>query len=247
NVILQKSYGSPTVTNDGVTIAKEIEFEDAYENMGAQLAKEVASNTNDSAGDGTTTATVLADAIIKEGLRNVTAGANPIEIQRGIEKATAIITAKLGEMAIPVDSNEMIEQVATISAQNPEVGKIIAEVFAQVGSDGVVTVEEGQTMGLEKEVVEGMQFDNGYLSPYMVTNPEHMESVVDDAYILLTDKKIGSIQEILPLLEQLAQSGQKNLVIIAEDVESEALATLVVNKLRGTFNVLALKAPGFGD
>lgn len=247
NVILQKSYGGPIVTNDGVTIAKEIEFEDAYANMGAQLAKEVATKTNDSAGDGTTTATVLADAIIKEGLRNVTAGANPIAIQKGIETATAVVVDELGKMAIPVDSNEMIEQVATISAQNPEVGKIIAEVFAQVGADGVVTVEEGQTMGLEKDVVEGMQFDNGYLSPYMVTNPEHMEAVIENAHILLTDKKIGSIQEILPLLEQLAQSGQKNLVIIAEDVESEALATLVVNKLRGTFNVLALKAPGFGD
>lgn len=247
NVILQKSFGAPTVTNDGVTIAKEIEFEDAYENMGAQLAKEVATKTNDSAGDGTTTATVLADAMITEGLKNVTSGANPIEIQKGIEKASQIVIAELEKMAIAVDSNEMIEQVATISAQNAEVGKIIAEVFAQVGADGVVTVEEGQTMGLEKEVVEGMQFDSGYLSPYMVTDSEHMEAIVENAGILLTDRKISSIQEILPLLESLAQNGHKNLVIIAEDVESEALATLVVNKIRGTFNVLALKAPGFGE
>lgn len=247
NVILGKSYGAPTVTNDGVTIAKEIEFEDSYENMGAQLAKEVATKTNDSAGDGTTTATVLADSLVQEGLKNVAAGANPMAIQKGIEKATAFVTDELGKMAIPVDSNEMIEQVATISAQNPEVGKIIAEVFATVGADGVVTVEEGQTMGLEKEVVEGMQFENGFLSPYMITDPEHMEAVIENAQILLTDKKISSIQEILPLLEQMAQGGQKNLVIIAEDVESEALATLVVNKIRGSFNVLALKAPGFGD
>ncbi len=247
NVILEKSYGSPTVTNDGVTIAKDIDFEDPYANMGAKLAKEVATKTNDGAGDGTTTATVLADAIITEGLKNVAAGANPIAIQAGIDKATKFVVAELEQMAEPIDSNEKIEQVATISAQNPEVGKIIAEVFESVGSDGVVTVEEGQTMGLEKDVVEGMQFDNGYLSPYMVSNPEDMSSVVENAKILITDKKISSIQEILPLLEQVAQSGDKNLVIIAEDVDSEALATLIVNKLRGTFNVLAVKAPGFGD
>jgi chaperonin GroEL len=247
NVILDKSFGSPVVTNDGVTIAKEIEFEDKFQNMGAQLAKEVATKTNDAAGDGTTTATVLADAIITEGLKNVTAGANPIAIQRGINIATEIVVNALGKMAEPIDSNEKIEQVATISAQNSEVGKIIAEVFEQVGADGVVTVEEGQTMGLEKDVVEGMQFDNGFLSPYMVSNPETMEAVVENAKILLTDKKISNIQDILPLLEAVAQSGDKNLVIIAEDVESEALATLIVNKLRGTFNVLAVKAPGFGD
>lgn len=247
NVILEKSYGSPVVTNDGVTIAKEIEFEDKYENMGAKLAKEVATKTNDSAGDGTTTATVLADAIITEGLKNVAAGANPIAIQRGIMSATAVVTDALAKMAEPVDSNEKIQQVATISAQNPEVGRIIAEVFEQVGADGVVTVEEGNTMGLEKFVVEGMQFDSGFLSPYMITNPEAMEAVLENPYILLTDKKIGNLQDILPLLEAVVAEGNKNLVIIAEDVESEALATLVVNKLRGTFNVLAVKAPGFGD
>lgn len=247
NVILEKSYGAPTVTNDGVTIAKEIEFEDKFEDMGAKLAKEVATKTNDVAGDGTTTATVLADAMITEGIRNVAAGANPIAIQAGIDKATKFVVDQLAKMAESVDSNEKIEQVATISAQNPEVGKIIAEVFETVGADGVVTVEEGQTMGLEKEVVEGMQFDNGYLSPYMVSNPETMSAEVDNAKILLTDKKISSIQDILPLLEQVAQAGDKNLVIVAEDVESEALATLIVNKLRGTFNVLAVKAPGFGD
>jgi chaperonin GroEL len=247
NVILDKSYSSPTVTNDGVTIAKEVEFEDKFENMGAQLAKEVATKTNDVAGDGTTTATVLADAMITEGIKNVAAGANPIAIQAGIDKATKTVVAELAKMAEPVDSNEKIEQVATISAQSPEVGKIIAEVFDTVGADGVVTVEEGQTMGLEKEVVEGMQFDNGYLSPYMISDPASMTSVVENAKILLTDKKISSIQEILPLLEQVAQSGEKNMVIIAEDVDSEALATLIVNKLRGTFNVLAVKAPGFGE
>ncbi len=247
NVILEKSYGSPVVTNDGVTIAKEIEFEDKYENMGAQLAKEVATKTNDSAGDGTTTATVLADAIITEGLKNVAAGANPIAIQRGIMSATAVVVDALGKMAEPVDSNDKIEQVATISAQNPEVGRIIAEVFDEVGADGVVTVEDGNTMGLEKFVVEGMQFENGYLSPYMITNPESMESVLENPYILMTDGKISNLQDILPLLESIVQQGNKNLVIIAEDVESEALATLVVNKLKGVFNVLAIKAPGFGD
>jgi chaperonin GroEL len=247
NVILEKSYGAPTVTNDGVTIAKEIEFEDKFEDMGAKLAKEVATKTNDVAGDGTTTATILADAMITEGIKNVAAGANPIALQLGIDTATKYVVDQLSKMAEPVDSNEKIEQVATISAQNPEVGKIIAEVFETVGADGVVTVEEGQTMGLEKEIVEGMQFDNGYLSPYMVSNPETMSAEMENAKILLTDKKISSIQDILPLLEQVAQAGDKNLVIIAEDVESEALATIIVNKLRGTFNVLAVKAPGFGD
>ena len=247
NVIIEKSYGSPTVTNDGVTIAKEISFKDKFENMGAQLAKEVATKTNDTAGDGTSTATILADAMIREGIKNVAAGANPMAIKIGIDAATIMVANELAEMATPVNSREKIEQVATVSAQNPEVGKIIAEVFDQVGADGVVTVEEGQTLGLEKEVVEGMQFDNGYLSPYMITNPEKMSSEMENPRILLTDQKISSIQEILPLLENLAKSGEKNLVIIAEDVESEALATLIVNKLRGTFNVLAIKAPGFGD
>ncbi len=247
NVILDKSYGSPTVTNDGVTIAKEIEFEDKFENMGARLAREVATKTNDVAGDGTTTATVLADAMISEGLKNVAAGANPIAIQLGIDAAVKIVVKELEKMALPVNSNEKMEQVATISAQNAEVGKIIATVFGKVGSNGVVTVEEGQTMGLEFEVVEGMQFDNGYLSPYMVTNPDTMSAEIDDARILLTDEKISSIHDILPLLELVVQSGKKNMVIIAEDVESEALATLIVNKLRGTFTVLAVKAPGFGD
>lgn len=247
NVILEKSYGSPTVTNDGVTIAKEVEFECKFENMGAQLAKEVATKTNDNAGDGTTTATVLADAIIREGLKNVEAGANPIALKRGIDAAVDIVIKELEKMAEPVDSNEKIEQVATISAQDIEVGKIIADVFAKVGSEGVVTVEDGQTLGLDVEVVEGMQFDNGYLSPYMVTKPDSMISEVENAKILLTDRKISTIQEILPLLEQVVQSGDKNLVIIAEDIESEALATLIVNKLRGTFNVLGVKAPGFGD
>ena len=247
NVILEKSFGAPTVTNDGVTIAKEIEFEDKFENMGAQLAKEAATKTNDTAGDGTSTATVLADAIISEGLKNVASGANPIAIQQGINQAVGVVETELASMSIPVDSNEKMEQVATISAQNPEVGKIIAEVFDTVGTTGVVTVEEGNTMGLEKEVVEGMQFDNGYLSPYMITNPDSMEAVIENAKILLTDKKISSIKDILPLLESLGQAGDKNIVLIAEDVDSEALATLVLNKLRGVFNILAVKAPGFGD
>ncbi len=247
NAVLEKSYGAPIVTNDGVTIAKEVEFEDKFENMGAQLAKEVATKTNDDAGDGTTTATVLADAIIREGIKNVEAGANPIALKRGIDAAVSVVVDELGKITEPVASNEKIEQVATISAQDPSVGKVIAEIFEKVGAEGVVTVEDGQTLGLDTDVVEGMQFDNGYLSPYMVSKPDTMEAVIENAKILLTDKKISSIQEILPLLEQVAQSGEKNLVIIAEDVESEALATLIVNKLRGTFNVLAVKAPGFGD
>jgi len=247
NVILDKSFGAPTVTNDGVTIAKEISFADKFENMGAQLAKEVATKTNDVAGDGTSTATILADAIIREGIKNVAAGANPMAIKLGIDAATQYVVDQLEVMQEPVDSIEKIEQIATISAQNAEVGKVIAEVFDTVGADGVVTVEEGQTMGLEKEIVEGMQFDNGYLSPYMVSNSETMTAEIENAKILLTDKKISNIQEILPLLEAVAKTGDKNLVIISENVESEALATLIVNKLRGTFNVLAVKAPGFGE
>ncbi|MDP2642313.1 MAG: chaperonin GroEL [Candidatus Peregrinibacteria bacterium] len=248
NVVLDKKYGSPLITNDGVTIAKEIELPDAYENMGVQMVKEVATRTNDVAGDGTTTATVLAEAIIKEGLRNLTAGANPMKLKSGIEKAVKHLTAALSEMAIDVgNSKEMIEQVATISAQDSAIGKLIAEIMEMVGNDGVVQVEESQTMGLEKEVVEGMQFDNGYISAYFVTDPSRMEAVYDDAKILITDKKISSVQELIPLLEKVAGTGRKEIVIIAEDVDGEALATLVLNKLRGIFNILAVKAPGFGE
>lgn len=247
NVVLEKKYGGPMVTNDGVTIAKEIELEDAFENMGAQVVREVASKTNDMAGDGTTTATVLAQAVMEEGVKNVAAGANPMALRRGIEKAAHHVVAELDKMAKPVKAKEEIANVAAISADDPEVGKLIAEVMETIGEDGIVTVEESQTMGLEKEVVEGMQFDKGYVSPYMVTDTTRLEAVFENAPILLTDKKISSIQEILPLLEQLAQEGKKDLVIIAEDVEGEALTTLILNKLRGTFNALAIKAPAFGD
>lgn len=246
NVLLDKSFGSGTITNDGVTIAKEVDLKDKFENMGAQLVKEVAVKTNDIAGDGTTTAIVLAYALIFEGIRNVTAGANPMDIKLGIKKAVEKIVEELKKAAKPVLTKENIEQVATISAQDPEVGKLIADLEEQIKS-GVITVEEGQTMGLAKEVVDGMQFDNGYISPYMVTDPARMEATSENAKILIVDKKIGSIKELLPLLESMAQSGNKDLVIIAEDVEGEALATLVVNKLRGTFNSLAIKAPAFGD
>lgn len=248
NVVLDKKYGSPMITNDGVTIAKEIDLPDPYENMGAQMVKEVATKTNDVAGDGTTTATLLAEAIIKEGLRNLTAGANPMQLKSGIEKAVKKIKEVLEEMAVKVgDSKEKIAQVASISAQNEEVGQLIADVMEMVGSDGVIQVEESQTMGLDKEVVEGMQFDNGYISAYFITDPARMEAVYEGAKILITDKKISSVQELLPLLEKVAQSGRKELVIIAEDLDGEALATLVLNKLRGVFSVLAVKAPGFGD
>lgn len=247
NVVLDKKYGAPTITNDGVTIAKEVDLKDEFENMGAQLVKEVATKTNDVAGDGTTTATVLAYALISEGVRNVAAGANPMALKRGIEKAVAKVVDELAKIAKNISSKEEIAQVATISAQDAEVGKLIAEVMDTVGKDGVITVEESQTFGLSKEMVEGMQFDNGYISPYMVTDPSRMEAIYDNAKILITDKKIASVQEILPLLEKLAHSGTKELVIIAEDVEGEALATFVVNKLRGTFNILAVKAPAFGD
>ena len=247
NVVLEKKYGGPMVTNDGVTIAKEIELEDAFENMGAQVVREVASKTNDMAGDGTTTATVLAQAVMEEGVKNVAAGANPMALRRGIEKAAHHVVAELDKMAKPVKSKEEIANVAAISADDPEVGKLIAEVMETIGEDGIVTVEESQTMGLEKEVVEGMQFDKGYVSPYMVTDTTRLEAVFENAPILITDKKISSIQEILPLLEQLAQEGKKELVIIAEEVEGEALTTLILNKLRGTFNALAIKAPAFGD
>lgn len=248
NALLDKKYGAPVVTNDGVSIAREIDLEDPFENMGAQLVKEVANKTNDVAGDGTTTATVLAHAIIKEGMHHITTNkVNPMLLKKGIEEAVAIVVKELDHMKKEVTTKEEMTQVATISAQNPEVGELIAEVFEKVGGDGVVQVEEGQTMGLSIDMVEGMQFDNGYISPYMVTDSSNMEASYDSALILITDKKIGSIQEILPLLEAMAQAGKKNLVIIAEDIEGEALATLIVNKLKGTFNTLAVKAPGFGD
>ncbi|MEK7502988.1 MAG: chaperonin GroEL [Patescibacteria group bacterium] len=249
NVVLDKGFGSPVITNDGVTIAKEIDLPDKAENMGAEIVKEVASKTNDVAGDGTTTATLLAQSIINEGLKYITAGINPMGLKRGLDKAMEAVVKKLEEIAIPVsaDKKEEIAQVATISAKDSKLGEKIAEVIKKVGKDGVITVEESQTFGIDYEVVEGLQFDKGYVSPYMITNSERMESVYEDPEILLTDKKIASVQEILPLLEKLAKTGKKELVIIAEDVEGEALATFVVNKLRGTFNVLAVKSPGYGD
>ncbi len=248
NVALDKGYGSPTITNDGVTVAKEIDLEDKIENVGAQLLQEVANKTNDTAGDGTTTAVVLAQSIVHEGFRNVAAGANPMVIRRGIEKGVAAITTELKDkISKPVTSSVDIENVASISANDAEIGKLIAQAMEKVGKDGVITVEESQTFGVDVEVVEGMQFDKGYVSAYMVTNTERMESEYNDPYILITDKKISAINDIVPLLEKVAQSGRKELVIVAEDVDGEALATLVVNKLRGTFQTLAVKAPGFGD
>ncbi len=247
NVVLDKGYGSPTITNDGVTIAKEIDLEDKFENLGAELVKEVATKTNDVAGDGTTTATLLAQAIITEGLKVVAAGAEPMAIRRGIEKGVEAVVSELKSMSKAIKSNEEIAQVASISAQDQEIGQAIAEVMDKVGKDGVVTVEESQTFGLEKEVVEGLQFDKGYVSPYLITDTTRMESVYNDALVLITDKKISSLGDILPLLEKIAQSGKKDLVIIADDIDGEALATFIVNKIRGTFNVLAIKAPGFGD
>jgi chaperonin GroEL len=247
NVVLDKGFGAPQIVNDGVTIAKEIELPDKMENLGAELIKEVASKTNDVAGDGTTTATVLAQAIVAEGLKNVAAGANPISLKNGIEKGVRAIVDELKRQAKPISSRAEKEQVASISANDPEIGKIIAESLEEVGGDGVITVEEGQSFGIEKEIVKGMQFDKGYVSPYMITNTERMEAEYSGPQILITDKKVSSLQEILPLLEKIAQSGRKDLVIIADEVEGEALATFVVNKLRGTFNVLAVKAPGFGD
>ncbi len=247
NVILEKKFGSPTITKDGVTVAKEIELPDPYENMGAQLIKEVSSKTSDIAGDGTTTATVLAEAIYAEGLRNVTAGANPISLQRGIMKATEAIVAKLKEISTPVKDSKEVAQVATVSANwDAGIGNIIAEAMDKVGKEGTITVEEAKSIETTLEVVEGMQFDKGYLSPYFVTNPETMEANLESAYILIHEKKISSLKDMLPLLEKVARSG-KPLLIIAEDVEGEALATLVVNKLRGTLNIVAVKAPGFGD
>lgn len=246
NVVLQKSFGSPVITNDGVTIAREIELSDPYENMGAQLVKEVATKTNDVAGDGTTTATLLAQAIIREGLKNVAAGANPIILKKGIQAAVDASVNELKNASKKVETSEEIAQIASVSAGDEQIGKLIADAMDKVGNDGVITVEESKTMETDLSVVEGMQFDRGYLSAYMVTNSEKMEAVLDNPYILITDKKISNIQEILPLLEQIIQTG-RSLVIIAEDVDGEALATLVVNKLRGTFNCVAVKAPGFGD
>ncbi len=247
NVVLDKGFGVPTITNDGVTIAKEIELEDRIENLGAEIVKEVAEKTNDVAGDGTTTAVVLAQAIIAEGLKNVAAGANPLALKRGIEKGVERVVSELGKIAKKITTKEEIAQVATISAESKEIGSLIAEVVEEVGKDGVITIEESKTFNLQKEIVKGLQFDRGYVSPYMITDAERMEAVYEDPYILITDKKITSLNEILPILEKIAQSGKKELVIISEDIEGDALATLVVNKLRGTFNTLAVKAPGFGD
>jgi chaperonin GroEL len=246
NVVIDKKWGAPTITNDGVTIAKEIELDDPFENLGAQLAKEVATKTNDVAGDGTTTATVLAQAMVREGLRNVASGASPVLLNRGISKAVEAVSAQLLEMARDVDGKDDIAKVASISAQDPAVGELIADAFDKVGKDGVITVEEANTMGLELEFTEGMQFDKGYISPYMVTDAERMEAVLEDAYILVHQGKISAVADLLPLLEKVIGAG-KPLAIIAEDVDGEALSTLVVNKIRGTFRSVAVKAPGFGD
>ena len=246
NVVLDKTYGTPLITNDGVTIAKEIELEDAFENMGAQLVKEAATKTNDVAGDGTTTATVLAQAMIKEGIKNLEAGANPIIMRRGMKKATAAAVDAIAKMSQSVDGKNHIAKVAAISAGDEEVGNLVADAMEKVSNDGVITIEESKTMQTELDVVEGMQFDRGYISAYMATDMEKMEAVLDDPYILITDKKISSIQEILPILETLAQAGKK-LLIIAEDIEGDALTTLILNKLRGTFTVVGVKAPGYGD
>src|SRR3954465_5056857 len=244
-VVLDKKFGAPTITNDGVTIAREIEVEDVFENQGAQLVREVATATNDVAGDGTTTATVLAQAIVREGLKNVAAGANPMSLKRGIEKAVEAVTENLKTQSKEISGKEDIARVASISSREREIGDNTADAIEKVGKDGVVNVEEGQTFGLELEFTEGMQFDKGYLSPYMITDAERMEAVLEDPYILVANQKIGGIKDILPVLEQVIQAG-KPLVIVAEDVEGESLATIVVNKLRGTFTAVAVKAPGFG-
>ena len=246
NVVLDRKFGAPLITNDGVTIAKEIELDNAFENMGAQLVKEVATKTNDAAGDGTTTATLLAQALIREGMKNIAAGANPMVVKKGMSKAVAAAVDAIKANSKEVEGSADIARVATVSSADEEVGKLIAEAMEKVTSDGVITIEESKTAETYSDVVEGMQFDRGYITPYMVTDTDKMEAVIDDAYILITDKKISSIQEILPLLEQIVQSGKK-LVIIAEDIEGEALSTLIVNKLRGTFTCVAVKAPGFGD
>jgi len=245
-VVLDKKFGAPTITNDGVTIAREIEVEDVFENQGAQLVREVATATNDVAGDGTTTATVLAQAIVREGLKNVAAGANPMGLKRGIETAVDAVVENLKEQSKDVSGREDIARIATVSSREREIGDVIADAIEKVGKDGVVNVEEGQTLGLELEFTEGMQFDKGYLSPYMITDPERMEAVLEDPYILVANQKIGAVKDLLPVLEQVIQSG-KPLLIVAEDVEGESLATIVVNKLRGTFQAVAVKAPGFGD
>ena len=247
NVVLDKGFGSPTITNDGVTIAKEIELEDKIENLGAEIIKEVSSKTNDVAGDGTTSAAVLAQSLVREGLKNVTAGANPLALRRGLEKGAGAVVSALRKLSKEISQKQEIAQVATISAEDEEMGKMIADVIQQAGKNGVVTIEESKTFGLQKEIVKGMQFDKGYLSPYMVTNTERMEAVIEDPYIFITDKKISSLQEILPVLEKMAKSGKKEILIIADDLEGEALATLLVNKIRGVLNSLAVKAPGFGD
>ncbi len=247
NVVLERKFGAPLITNDGVTIARDIELADIFENMGAQLLKEAATKTNDVAGDGTTTATVLAQAIVTEGYRNLAAGANPMILRRGLEKGLDAVVSALREESRPVETQEEIAQVASISANDTEIGHLIAEVMQKVGKDGVITVEEGRSLGMETEYTEGMQFDRGFISPYMTTNPDHTEAALTNPFILITDKKISAIQDILPLLERLLQQGHKELVIIAEDVDGEALATLVVNQMRGAFTVLAVKAPGFGD
>src|SRR5438874_6081308 len=247
NVALDKKFGAPTVTHDGVTVARDIELEDPFENMGAQLLKEAATKTEDVAVDGTTTATVLAQAILHEGFKNVAAGSNPMQIKLGLEKATQAVVEAVKKASIPVKGKEEIAQVASISANDREIGDLIADVMDKVGKDGVITVEESRGLMYETEFVEGMQFDRGYISAYFVTNADRMESILDDPYILITDKKISAIADILPLLEKLIQAGRKDLLIVAEDIDGEALATLVVNKLRGIINVLAVKAPGFGD
>lgn len=247
NVLLEKKFGGPLITNDGVTIAKEVELKDPEENMGAQLVKEVSTRTNDVAGDGTTTATVLASALLEEGMRYVVTGTNPILLKRGMDQALAKVVEELNRIAKPVNTQGEIAQVATVSAQDAEVGEVIAELMEKVGHEGVITVEESQTFGISKEVVEGMQFDNGYISPYMITDPQRMEASFENAQLLVTDKKIGNIKDILPLLEELAQAGRKDLVILCEDLDGDALTTLVLNKLRGVLNILAVKAPGFGD
>ncbi|MCS6870518.1 MAG: chaperonin GroEL, partial [Anaerolineae bacterium] len=247
NVALDKKFGAPTVTHDGVTVAKEIELEDPFENMGAQLLKEAATKTNDIAGDGTTTATVLAQTIVNEGLKNVAAGANPMLIKRGIEAATERIAQAIRDMAVEIDTKEEIASVAAISAQDQSIGELIADVMDKVGKDGVITVEESKGLEFETEYVEGMQFDRGYISPYFITSTETMEAVLEEPYILIYEKKISAAQDIVPILEKLVQVGRRSLLIIAEDVDGEALATLVLNKLRGMLNLLAVKAPGFGD
>ena len=247
NVVLDRGFGSPVITNDGVTIAKEIELPNKIENIGAEIIKQAAEKTNDVAGDGTTTAVVLAHSIITAGLKNVAAGANPLGLKRGIEKAKKVVIEELRKISQSVNKHEEIANVATISSQDKEIGEMIASIIDEVGKDGIITVEESKTLGLSKEIVKGMQFDRGYISPYMVTNPEKMEAVLEDPYIIITDQKISNIHDILPLLDKILQSGRKDILIIADDVTGEALATLILNKLRGVFNVVAVKAPGFGD